>query len=78
MNYSPRVAILHIAQSQGIRLSDAEVADMIVESIEEIEGAGMAVREAAQKYEAIVVKIAAEMVARRPCTEVPMNEYPSN
>ena len=74
MNYSPRVAILHISKSQGITLTDAEVAEMIAESLDVIEAAGMAVRKAAQAYEQVVVELAAKMVARRSCAEVPMDE----
>ena len=73
MIYSQRDALRHIAGNAHLDLTDDEVATAIAESGESIEASGRAVREAAQAYEAHVIRVAAEIISRRhPAPEVQM------
>lgn len=71
LTYGPREAIRYIAGSGGIDLTDEELSTILAESIDVIEGKGRAVREAAKEYEELVIRIAAEMLARRGDGSVP-------
>jgi hypothetical protein len=77
MTYSARVAVLHIINAARIDLTDDEVVQLLTESIDSIEEHGRAVREAAQRYEMHVVKLAAEMIGRRLASGRSTNEMMS-
>ncbi len=74
MKYSLREAISYIAKAAAIDISDGEVSTLILEQGDVIEGAGRAVRDMAKDYEALVILLAAEMVARRNPAPTPERE----
>lgn len=78
MTYSPRDAVRYLAMTARIELRDDEVTTLLEESGEYIDRMGRAVRSAAQEYEAFVIKLAAEMVARRSATPTTEHEAPMN
>ncbi len=76
LTYGPREAIRYMSRIGSIELTDTEITALIAASGDAIEAKGQAVRVAAQEYEAFVIRLSAEMVARRDSNtehEAPMN-----